>query len=193
VSDLDYSIITRPLNNDTDSGDWGMVRQEGDSVFIAIIDVLGHGASAQTLADVCKTFWEEHFRKKPGPFLSALHKHIKGSRGCVAAFCHLNVSSGVLTYTNTGNTVLRRVGEKNERGISQPGTIGYQIRTPLEKTMTLADGDLLILHTDGISSSMGIENLSPMPEDTQTVATYIMEQYGKEQDDALCIVLKYVT
>ena len=58
--------------------------------------------------------------------------------------------------------------------------------------MQLYDGDILVLHTDGISSLFELGDYPDLlRNDAKTLATHIIHQFGKEEDDAASIVLRY--
>ena len=52
-----------------------------------------------------------------------------------------------------GNTVFRRFGEVETRLVSRDGTVGGTMRTPVEETLQLSDGDVIVMSTDGVDFS----------------------------------------
>ena len=190
---LEYHLVKRPLGNDVSSGDTGLIREFDDKVFIAVIDVLGHGKKAQKVAGSCEAFLESHYRMDLPKMMQGLHQHIKGSRGAVAGLCHLDLKTGDLKYVGIGDTVARIFGSKSTWLISHSGVIGYMIPKPSEQRGELQSGDILVLYTDGVKTHFGLKDYPDLPDDdARTIATRIIGQFGKDHDDALCIALRYL-
>jgi len=52
--------------------------------------------------------------------------------------------------------------------------------------------DVLVLYTDGVKEHFGLEDYPELLKDkAETIATHIIHQFGKENDDAACIALRY--
>jgi negative regulator of sigma-B (phosphoserine phosphatase) len=61
-----------------------------------------------------------------------------------------------------------------------------------EEKMTLTDGDVLVLHTDGVKEHFDLEDYPELlVDDAETVANHIINQFGGAEDDACCIALRY--
>jgi hypothetical protein len=57
-------------------------------------------------------------------------------------------------------------------------------------TLSIARGDTLIFMTDGISSDFSPD--SPLEGHPQRIADTILNRYGKQSDDALVLVARYL-
>jgi phosphoserine phosphatase RsbX len=190
---ITYHMTKRPLDNDVFCGDTGLFREFDDNVFLAVVDALGHGEEAQKVAEGCEAFLEKNYRLDLPEMMRGLHGHIKGSRGAVAGLCRLDLKTGELKYVGIGDTIARTIGSKNTHFISLSGVIGYTIPTPMEQAGNLHMGDVLLLHTDGIRAYSRPEEYPELPDDAPaTITTRMIEQFGKEHDDALCMALKYL-
>ena len=71
--------------------------------------------------------------------------------------------------------------------------VGYMMSTVKEQTVKLLAGDVLVMHSDGIKEHF---ELSECPEilsgTAESIATALLEQFWKQNDDASCIVLRYL-
>ena len=189
---MDYGMAKRAFRDAPFIGDAGLIRALDGQVFLSVIDVLGHGEPAHQLAQVCVAYLDKHCRWAPAALMNGLHKHILGSRGVVASIGHVDEKTGIFKYSSVGDTTVRKIGAQNASGVSEPGIVGYRMRTPQERTMLLTDGDLLLLYTDGISSHFELpEELSPHTAAAETAARAVVARFGKPSDDALCIALRY--
>ena len=144
------------------------------------------------MAVICEDFLGKNYRRDLGKIAKGLHEHIKGSRGAVAGLCLLDRVTGELEYVCMGNITIRKFGLHNHRIIPRDGIVGYIMSTPRKDNMNLDNGDVIVLHTDGIKEHFDLEDYPELlAYDARNVATHIIEHFGKEHDDALCIVLKY--
>ena len=69
--------------------------------------------------------------------------------------------------------------------------LGHAIRTPNVRSETLFDADTLVLCTDGISEQYDLDEIQghrTIPADA--LARRIVEQFGKDHDDATCLVVR---
>jgi phosphoserine phosphatase RsbX len=189
---LDYYLARRasPGHQEAECADVGLLREFEKKVFIGLADILGHDEEAHRVATTVERYLEKNYRKDLSEILQ--HTKILHSRGAVVAVCLLNLETGELKYINIGNVVVRKFGSSSVRIVSRPGIIGYVLPTPKEEIMQLCDGDILMLHTDGVGSYFELgEYPELLKDDAKTAATHIIRRFGKEEDDAACIVLRY--
>lgn len=188
---LAYHIAKKALNNDVFCGDAGIVKEFDGKVFLAVIDALGHGEVAHEIAESCIDFLTIHYRHQLSRLLAALHQHIRGTRGAVATLCSIDLEKDILSYVSIGDTLVRKLNNDLHRIYSMPGIIGYEMRTIKMNSMVLTDSDILLLHTDGVKSNFDSEDDDIIKGDVENIAKKVISRYGKEYDDALCIVLRY--
>lgn len=189
---LDYSFFGRPCLGEVVSGDTAVIRGSQGVLFLAIIDVLGHGQEAYVLAERIDEFLQENWSRDVMATLLRLHEEISGTRGAAVGICSLEVAAGKLNYVGVGNTVFRKFGSLPGHLHSTNGTIGAQIRTPVEHHLHLASSDIVLLHTDGVKNRFEMEDYPQMSyQSAQTVARSVVSKFGKRVDDATCIALRY--
>jgi len=192
MSELDYFLAVRPLAGETGCGDAGIIKEFDNKVFIGIVDVLGHGENADEIAMICVDFLEKNYRQDLMEMMGGLHQQIKGSRGAVVGLCLLVLKTGELTFVGMGNIAARKFGSSNVRIIPRSGIVGYTMRHLREEKMTLTDGDVLVLHTDGVKEHFDLEDYPELlVDDAEIVANHIINQFGRAEDDACCIALRY--
>jgi len=193
MSKLDCFIVKRPLTKPNRCGDTGIVKEFDGKVFLAIVDVLGRDSrEGHKLAKKIEAYLEEHYSKPLLKIMIGLDKHIHKSKGAVAAMCLVNLKTGNLKCVGIGNAVVRKFGSNNLRLVYRSGVIGYMMPNPKEEVIKLHDGDVLLLHTDGIREHFELDEYPELLTDNaKIISTHIIRQFGKGDDDAACIVFRY--
>ena len=187
---VEYFLFERAL--ESVNGDAVHISVEEDHLFISIIDGAGHGPEAHEIAQQSLEFILKNKSLSLPAIMSNLHQELRGTRGAVAIIGKLNYQSQEFSYVGIGNIFLRVLGTHSKREITQDGVIGYHIRTPKEKSIQMVPGGILVLHTDGISSSF---NESDYPDilwdDAKKIANSLANKFGKNNDDTACTVMRF--
>lgn len=194
MNSIEAHLVTKayPWTNGG-GGDTGLIRQEAGKCFLGLIDTLGHGQEASAAAERAKDFIETHFRTDLVSLTQDLHRHLAGDRGAVAAFCRIDIATGEMLSVGIGNITVKVFGTAAETLVFKDGIIGYIAPTPSERRIQLFPGDILIMHSDGIHSHFNAVDCSDLlPGSAESIATGILERFGKLNDDASCIALKYL-
>ena len=191
--EIDYYIRKQALTGiEEECGDFGFVKEYDDCCLIALVDVLGHGKEAYDVALMAETYLIENYSKEPAELIKGLHEHLKDTRGAVSTVCKLAIETGELKYSAMGNIAGRVMGNNPFRLTGKDGILGYMIPTPVEHQIKLYTGDILILSSDGVK-----EHFDPIdyPEillgNAKRITADFIDQLGKKNDDASCIVLRY--
>ena len=188
---LEHSSLIRPCMGESLSGDAVVIRPLEQGLFVAIVDVLGHGPDAHELTLVIDEYLARHGDSDVSGLMTRLHQYLKGSRGAAVGLCAIDVS-GRVDYAGIGNTVLRRFGMAETRLVSQDGVLGQNMRTPLHQTLQLEPGDVIVLYTDGVSDRFTSDDYPGVVRHApKEVANNIVERFGKDHDDAACIAVRY--
>ena len=121
-----------------------------------------------------------------------LDKQLRGSRCAVAGLCLLDLETGELKYVGMGNITARIFGSSNVKLIPSLGIVGYAMPSLKEDKIKLHNGAVLVLHTDGVQEHFGLYDYPELlRQNAKTIANNIIEKFGKSEDDALCIALRY--
>lgn len=189
-SAIEYFIAERAL--ELVNGDTGFISTDNGQLFVGIVDGAGHGPEAHTIAQASHDFLEKNKDMELPDLMNGLHENLRGTRGGVAIIGKLDHETLQFHYVGIGNIVLRKFGNYSERAVTQDGVIGYQIRTPKEKFMQIVGGDILIMYTDGISGYFDEDDYPGiLKDDAKTIANNLIEKFGKNNDDATCIVIRF--
>jgi serine phosphatase RsbU (regulator of sigma subunit) len=189
---LEHSSQIRPCLGERLCGDTVVIQPHEQGLFVAIVDVLGHGPEAHELTHVIDAFLTRYGTSDVSGLMTRLHQHLKGSRGAAVGLCAIDATTGRIDYAGIGNTTLRRFGKTETRLVSQDGVLGQNMRTPLHQTLQLEPGDLIVLYTDGVSDRFTSDDYPGVLRHTpKEVANNIVQRFGKDYDDAACIAVRY--
>lgn len=188
---VDFGCDIRPMRGEHLSGDAALVYQQDDKVYVAIVDVLGHGPKAHALTPMIVGHLKENPFVSPGDGLLGLHECIRGSRGAAVGLAVLDLARREFRHAGVGNTVARRLGLKDERFISKDGIVGEIMRTPNEQVAAILRGDIFLFYSDGVREHFNVEDYPSIRSDNpQTVARRVVAKFGRPYDDCSCIAVK---
>lgn len=192
---VDYATAIRPLYGSiSECGDAGIMIQNGNRYFIALIDVLGHGSKARKVALLAEEYLNAHYDENLLDIMNGLHHCLKYGRGAVVSLCSFDAGTGVLRYTGIGNITVKIVGNVPADLISRDGIVGYGTISPQLSETRLRPGNTMLLYSDGIRTHFDLlEHPGLFFQSAQKIADTILEKFGKKMDDASCIVMKYLS
>ena len=193
---IDWSADARPLAGQIELGDAYVVTPHETGALVAVIDGLGHGGEAAAAAAAAAAVLTRRAETSVINLLQTSHTELRKTRGAVLSIASFDASSNMMTWVGVGNVAGalfradRNVMPARESLLLRSGVVGYQLPLLRAATLTVLPGDTLIFATDGIRD--GFYEQSPLDRDPQEVAHTILSDYGKETDDALVLVVRYL-
>ncbi|KIX12663.1 SpoIIE family protein phosphatase [Dethiosulfatarculus sandiegensis] len=189
---LDAHLEKYSLEGPDDAcGDTGVIKLGGKTAFVALIDVLGHGNKAHQVALMAEEFLAENYKSNLVDLTWRLHKHLKGTRGAVAAMCRVNLQNRQLSYVGVGNINTRIYGGGAYKFVPRGGILGFRSPTPKELKVDFHVGDTLVLTSDGVRENFDLLDYPGLLTGSAgDIAKKIIHHLGKGTDDACCLVLR---
>ena len=192
VARVTSAAVVRPKYGHRVGGDAAFVVATEHRVLAVVIDVLGHGKDAHDLAVQLQHYLVANASGDVVDMLSQLHYAYRGSRGAAVGLCVIDPEIARLRFAGVGNTVIRRFGDSETRLVSRDGIVGGTMRTPVEETLDLSTGDVVMMYTDGVRSHFDPSACARLRTDTpHAMAAGVIHRFGKPHDDASCVVLRY--
>ncbi len=103
----------------------------------------------------------------------------------------INTHDRTLSFVGVGNIGFCAWSTESVQPISSAGIVGNRLPSLREFNFVYTPGDLIILHSDGISrrfvSDGIVERMVPMPP--QRLAEAIADDYAKRDDDVTLVVI----
>jgi negative regulator of sigma-B (phosphoserine phosphatase) len=186
---FEYASYGRPAAGERTSGDAAVIDSTGAHLLLAAVDVLGHGDEAHAVADRAESCLRTRWSRDVVSTMLDLHAELEGTRGAVAGICVLELETADLRFCGVGNTDAYTLGPQPTSLYSTEGILGSRIRTPREQRLQLHAGDVLVLHTDGVSGDFRSPSLERGPLGRAAdLARRIVNEFGRPYDDATCLV-----
>jgi hypothetical protein len=194
-SRIESGIYVRPCDGETLSGDVVFMQMQGEGVFAAVIDALGHGPDAHQLGVQLSAALSEWLPQavppQPAGALAVLHENARGTRGAAAAVAWLDNRTLDGWAAGVGNVRCRLFGAETRTFEFGEGVLGQRIRTPRPASFALRPTDVVILFSDGVAGRFRKDDypslgLDPAP----AIAFNVVNRFGKRMDDASCAVMR---
>jgi phosphoserine phosphatase RsbX len=186
---MEIEIARRPMVGQSVCGDVAsVVRGAGDEVLIVVADGLGHGEMARDAAEAFCAFVEVHAEAPLEAIMRDGSHAVSGTRGAAAALIRIDRCRARLSFCGIGNIELQAASAEAIRPVCMPGIVGRPLRKVLAFDYALREGDLLVAHTDGVSSRFHIEDYAQLS--SAEAAARILKEHGKGHDDATCVVIR---
>ena len=193
---LELGIAERALPGERRSGDRAVLVAYEGGALVAAIDGLGHGGGAADAAAAAAEVLSAHPHDDPDQLIEACHRALARTRGAVMTLAWLDLEAGRLSWTGVGNVEGRLVhaaagpGAPTEGALTKGGVVGYNLPTIRVTSADLQPGDVMVLATDGIDS--GFARAITAGGTAKAIAARILAEHGKDRDDALVVVVRYL-
>ena len=188
--ELEYGSRVRPRLGESVGGDAALVYTLDRQTLVVIVDVLGHGPEAHEVVQVIEASLSQHRGVDVVKVMTALHQRLRGTRGAAVGLCVIDPDRRTLHYVGVGNTSIRRFGSTETRLVSQDGVLGQNLRTLRPQSIDLEPGDVIVLHTDGVSDHFSLNDYpGVLRHPPSEIASNIVTRFGKDYDDAACIAV----
>jgi anti-sigma regulatory factor (Ser/Thr protein kinase) len=183
--------ISRPISGEAACGDAWSARV-ADRLQLLVCDGLGHGPLAVTASRAAVEAFRDGPGGGPATMVEHLHRALGRTRGGAVAVAELDPDGGVLRYAGLGNIAghLVPAGGGERRGVvTLPGIAGHQRRVVREFSYPLGAGDLVVMHSDGVTEKWRLADYPGLAARTPlVVAATLLRDAGVRRDDATVLV-----
>jgi anti-sigma regulatory factor (Ser/Thr protein kinase) len=171
---------------------WGCTKND-QQLTILVADGLGHGMEAKLASSEAVRLLYEYPELPPKALLTRIHDALRSTRGAAVAVAQLDLGRGKLTFAGVGNIAARVYSgsESRQNLVSLNGTAGHQCDRILEFSYSWPEDGLLVLHSDGLSTSTGLESYPGLAaRDPVLIAGVLYRDFCRGRDDATVVVAK---
>jgi len=188
---LEVAVCVRPMLGEAVSGDTAFSVERGGGVVLTLVDGTGHGPAARIVAERAEATVRGSTVNEPSALLERLDDAFKGLVGAAAGVARFEPEQKLLVYAGVGNVVARVGGREEVRLVSAHGILGQRFRVPVEQRLELEERDVFVMHSDGISERFDHEVFPELVyAPAAKIAKELLSRYGKDHDDASCLVAR---
>ena len=193
---LEFGIASFPMRGETECGDRHAVVAREAVALVAAVDGGGHGREAAVAAQTAVAVLERHADEGVLALVNLCHEALKRTRGATMSLAVFDGRQDSLTWLGVGNVEgvvfqpLRGGGFRRETLFLRGGSLGHTLPRLVPKSVPVKPGDVLIFTTDGVRAQADLDRLLLDPP--QQIAERICSQYGKDTDDRLALVVRYL-
>lgn len=172
--------------------DWGAAWNNRD-LTILVADGLGHGLEARLASLEAVRQLQQNPELEPKPLLTRIHRALRSTRGAAVAIARIDTARRQLIFAGAGNISGRVYAgpEGRHNLVSLNGTAGHQCERIQEFSYPWLDGGLLVLHSDGLSTSTSLDSYPGLAaRDPVLIAGVLYRDFCRGRDDATVVVAK---
>ncbi len=193
---IDWAVAAKTLAGQIVSGDQHWVRVCPGQAMAAVVDGVGHGKEAARAARRAIATLDLSVGKSPVALFQRCHEQLRSTRGVVMSLASFNANDNTLAWLGVGNVEGVLFHRQNhilpgqESLLQRPGVLGDHLPGLSPSLVQISAGDILIFATDGISR--GFTDNTDLNDSPQQIADRILTQFGRETDDALVLVARFL-
>lgn len=190
--EIDFGVVCVPYPGETICGDDWFLGRGPQQTSLLVVDGLGHGISANEASEAAVGVAERNPGRPPDDMLKLIHNRLRSTRGAAGSMAVVNASTKKLDFTGIGNVRGCLVRNGETKGIIvHNGTLGLQIRSLKNFTLDLESDDLVILHSDGLTTRWDIASYPGLRHRScATIAGVLFRDHRRPNDDATVAVLR---
>jgi serine/threonine protein phosphatase PrpC len=188
---LSWGAVCRAKQGQSVSGDVYLVEEYGAGrALVSVIDGLGGGSEAARAAQLAADVIRRRADLPLGELIRSAHLALHSTRGAVIGLLRLDTIARQASYVGVGNIGVYVYSGQQIKPISKNGILGARLPALLELQYTYDPGDTFVLYSDGISSRWSVDSKLDLRTPPQALATLLLKEYGKLNDDATVLVVR---
>lgn len=180
--------VTRAMTGQDSCGDAFAVRYDDGVPTLMVADGLGHGALAAAASGAAVRAFLDAPSGPPVALLERVHRALPGTRGAAVSVAQVS-SSGVLHHAGLGNISGTVHGERTRGLVSHPGIAGVPGRPLRETTYPVERGDIVVLHSDGLTNRWSLADYPGLASRSPLVISGVLHRDNAVRPDDSCVAV----
>jgi hypothetical protein len=180
--------FSRPYKGLSICGDSFVIEHRNGTVLAAVVDGLGHGYESSVAAGRAAEVIRACADLSVEAILRRCHQELRVTRGAAVGLLKVE-TGGEGEFCGIGNIEVQALHGRSPSVFCLAGIVGHNVRVSKVMAVAMRPGDIYCLTSDGVSSRGNLKSCLPGPPDA--VARRIVEQWGKDHDDATAVVLGF--
>lgn len=173
------------------NGDGVFWIQDEGLILAAVIDGVGHGRTASEVTQTVIRVIKASSNDPLDHLVEIVHSKVGGSIGCQMGLIRIDKRTGILRYVIVGNIRgFHLHGNRIFSLLSKSGTVGRTLPTLMVQEVVVKSGDMLVLHSDGISRGWVVKvREKRYPGFTERINGDFLMRYAKDSDDSSFMII----
>jgi anti-sigma regulatory factor (Ser/Thr protein kinase) len=184
--------LARALPGEVSCGDGWIVQEQQVGARLLVADGLGHGDHAAAAAQASiRTALASPGATPPG-LLEKVHAALRATRGAAVAVAEIDPGARVVRFAGIGNISAMVIPPDGpwHRMVSHSGTVGHEMRRIVEFSYPWKAGSLLLMHSDGLGSSWGLDSYPGLAlRHPSVVAGVLVRDFMRGRDDVSVVAV----
>jgi anti-sigma regulatory factor (Ser/Thr protein kinase) len=182
--------VIKPVAGENVSGDaWAFAEHDGIVVLI-VADGLGHGIDASRASAEAVSAFRHATDLSPVSVLRQVHNALHSTRGAAVAVAQINTYDRTVRYAGIGNIggVIAH-SDRSQFMVSHNGTAGYQMPHVQEFCYPVAEGAVIIMHSDGLTTNWKLDGYPGLRRSHPSVIAGVLYRDANRGRDDVCVVV----
>lgn len=189
---LVISAASRPCPGHQDNGDGFRFRERAEDTLLVLVDGVGHGQTAAAITAEALDEVDRYEAPELPPLLARLDRRLDRSRGAAVSLIRMAHRTASIEYIGVGNVAGYLWTPEGMRTlVNQNGTVGRLRHVPEASRYETLDQQLLLLHSDGISSRVVRGLMKEWDGRLERMADLALDR-ANPYDDATFVVARIV-
>ncbi|MET0985319.1 MAG: ATP-binding SpoIIE family protein phosphatase [Steroidobacteraceae bacterium] len=185
-------FINVPKPGEEVSGDALSIAPIQIGLTMLVADGLGHGQEAAVASLEAVRLFQRHAGLSLTELLELMHAGMRATRGAAAAIVRFDPAQPRVSFAGVGNVagIVHTPGQARHM-VSMNGTLGHNARKVQAFDYPCPAGSLVILHSDGLSTSWSLDKYPGLRQrDPTLIAAVLYRDHARRRDDATVLVTK---
>jgi len=190
IPGLDCGWQSRPFPGMRVCGDGVWVKDTPTHLRVAVFDGMGHGPAAATFPDAATRYLQRHWKDNPEANLLALDEAAQSTAGGAAAVALVDKADFTVRFGVAGNIgIFIDDSDHGTHLVGPEGYVGSGKAKVMSRFFELGSGAVLVIYSDGLSDKFALKPSSRL-QSALFLARGLVQEEGKDYDDATCLVIK---
>lgn len=190
---FEFGVFSRPKPGESANGDTFIIKNIRGATLVGVIDGVGHGILANQAANTARQYIERHAESSLQDIFRGVERACASTRGVVMALAVLDWKKQTFRYASVGNIEAKIFNHEQEKPkfLVRRGIVGKHAPAPVVTENIWHSGDILALHSDGISTHWSWDDfMSYANSPAQVITEEIFKVMEKNHDDATIVIVK---
>ncbi len=190
---VQIGVVNVPKPGQLVCGDSWAIEQTGDQTTILVSDGLGHGIDARDASAEAVRIFHSYPSSSPQAMIERVHGGLRSTRGAAVAVARIDRGQAKVFFCGVGNISahIYSGSSQSQHLVSVNGTAGHQMHRLHEFSYPWPTRGLLVLHSDGLNSDVGLESYPGLTvRDASLIAGILYRDFNRGYDDSTVVVAK---